>query len=270
MDSGQQAAADSHYFERLLPGLLPIIRARSGKIPQYDGLISLLGFTPETTVLAYRLIQPKTMVILHTKETVRLLDVVRDRTRIPLQELFHESFLHDDEHVDDILIALRNALLRFPPSSKIAIEITGGKKTMGVQIASAAASLGDDFKTDIDIIYIDYDDYMPRYRKPRPETNRLLVFPKIGNKFRSLVSVEAKGSSRQIFVDPVFNGRGFPIQENMVFVLMPFTERWSDRIWTRIKQICDGAGLYARRADDLFGDNLMEDIWGGFVSVASL
>ncbi len=45
---------------------------------------------------------------------------------------------------------------------------------------------------------------------------------------------------------------------------MPFTESWSDRIWKKlITPIVQERGCRPVRADDLFGRDIMEDIWKG-------
>lgn len=45
---------------------------------------------------------------------------------------------------------------------------------------------------------------------------------------------------------------------------MPFREAWSDRIWTKlIRPVCSSISMRAVRADDLYGRDIMEDIWAG-------
>ncbi|MDQ2902753.1 MAG: hypothetical protein M3Y81_04265, partial [Chloroflexota bacterium] len=129
---------------------------------QYDGLISLLGFTPDTVVLAYQFIKPKTLVVLHTKETEKFLDNVVNLAHIPIADFFHEPFF--ETPYSDIYRALESALKRFSKDSRIAIELTGGKKTMGGALAVAAGMLN------IDLLYIDYKVYMPEFRKPMPNS----------------------------------------------------------------------------------------------------
>jgi len=130
---------------------------------KYDGLISLLGFTPETVILGCLFAKPENFVILHTKETSHLLETVKKYTNFPLANFYHEPFTE----VPNISIykALEKAIQRFPKGAKIAIELTGGKKTMGGALAVAAGML------DIDLLYIDYFEYMPEYRKPKPESS---------------------------------------------------------------------------------------------------
>ena len=63
----------------------------------------------------------------------------------------------------------------------------------------------------------------------------------------------------------IFHKRDLQLQENLVFVLMPFTESWSDYIWQeQIKPIVENIeqhGLICRRANDLFGHDVMQDIY---------
>ena len=54
------------------------------------------------------------------------------------------------------------------------------------------------------------------------------------------------------------------IKEDQCFVLMPFGESWSERIWQKhVKRIVRDFGLRAIRADDLYGSNILTDIWRG-------
>src|SRR5947208_7338483 len=133
MDEGNKVAADAFYFENLMPAILPLMRARVGDLPRYKALINLLGFTPKTTVLACQLLQPDSLTVLHTRETEPFLDVVRERSGVPIARFYHEPFLHDDEHANDIFAALDKVISRFPLDMRLGIEMTGGKKTMGVQ-----------------------------------------------------------------------------------------------------------------------------------------
>jgi integrase len=65
----------------------------------------------------------------------------------------------------------------------------------------------------------------------------------------------------RIEVCPVFAGRQFVPRNETGFVLMPFCEKWSNRVWGKIKEIVINAGFVCKRADDLFGQDILEDIW---------
>ena len=71
----------------------------------------------------------------------------------------------------------------------------------------------------------------------------------------------------KLIVDPVFVKRNIPTRDDLAFVLMPFTEDWSDRVWERVlRPLLEAQGLIAMRADDMFGRDVMEDIWQGLLA----
>lgn len=171
LQTDQSDAALQLYCEQIIPVILPNLHEKfqrmHNRAAKYDGLVSLLGFTPDTVVLAHQFTKPDTFVVLHTAETARFLETVVKYTKVPLSSFFHEPFVEDPSI--DIYRALEAALKRFPKDARIAIELTGGKKTMGGALAVAAGML------DIDQIYIDYKEYMPRFRKPKPESTYIHV-----------------------------------------------------------------------------------------------
>ena len=263
MDDQKIGEADTFYFETILPAILPLVANRSHAQQRYAGVISLLGYTPETVVLTSRLLRPQRLVVLHTPETARQLDVARRYSGLSLSSFYHEEFLHDREHVNDIYLALQRAVAHLGDGDAIAIELTGGKKTMGMQLANAATALRHIQKRDVDVVYVDYDEYLPRYRKPLPESTRLLILEDpIAAAYQVFGEVDPRGfKSSHLFVDPIFRGRRFELDERMAFVIMPFGEKWSERIWRMVRKVCSSCGLQAVRADDLFGHDIMEDIW---------
>lgn len=175
-------AALKMYCERIIPCLIPKMRSKfqslTGYDAHYDGLISLLGFTPETVVLIHQFIKPDMLVVLHTNETSHLLDTVVRYSGISMDCFFHEPFVETPN--TDIYRALEAALKRFPKGAHIAIELTGGKKTMGGALAVAAGVL------DIDLLYIDYEKYMPEFRKPEPDSTYILL---VGNPVRTSIDL---------------------------------------------------------------------------------
>jgi hypothetical protein len=66
LDDKRIGEADIFSFEQLMPSFLGYLRTnqQSSSRLHYDGLISVLGFTPETVVLTSRLVNPETMVVL--------------------------------------------------------------------------------------------------------------------------------------------------------------------------------------------------------------
>ena len=54
------------------------------------------------------------------------------------------------------------------------------------------------------------------------------------------------------------------IKTDQCFVLMPFEEEWSERIWTKhVETVLTDSGMKAVRADDLYGSHILSDIWKG-------
>lgn len=164
--------ADRYYFDVIMEAILPAVRARAGGSLRWDGLISLLGFSPETTVLSARVLRPERLVVLHTPETSAQLPVVLTHAGLPTEAIASIAFRHDEGHPDEIYQALAAALQRFPATARLAVDITGGKKTMSNQIAIAVAILRQRGRS-VSLSYVDYDAYLPALRKPEPASTRL-------------------------------------------------------------------------------------------------
>lgn len=71
---------------------------------------------------------------------------------------------------------------------------------------------------------------------------------------------------RSMLVQPIFSGRVDQAIVNRAFVLMPFSEPWSNRIYRVISEVFREMGLSVARADELTGMDVLEDIWYGILS----
>lgn len=88
------------------------------------------------------------------------------------------------------------------------------------------------------------------------------IHPFIGRYYNYLYQRRTK----KMIVNPIFRERDTKVKENNVFTIMPFTEVWSDTLWKHlIKPTVESLGLNALRADDLYGQNIMEDVWKGIL-----
>ncbi|TQF06993.1 hypothetical protein E6W39_38420 [Kitasatospora acidiphila] len=106
---------------------------------------------------------------------------------------------------------------------------------------------------------------------PRDLEGAFIVFSQYVGVARSLIGRPVKTVAAKVpqsgFVESraVFHRRSLEPQTNLVFVLMPFSENWSDYIWRReVKQIVEsieGHSLICRRADDLYGHDVMVDVY---------
>ncbi|MCW7483222.1 hypothetical protein [Leptospira kanakyensis] len=77
------------------------------------------------------------------------------------------------------------------------------------------------------------------------------------------MEVVVYNKKNEFVVNPIFKNRNFNSNKNYAFVLMPFTEIWSDLVWEKIKSQVSLLNFKCERADDLSGHNVLEDIWTG-------
>lgn len=123
----------------------------------------------------------------------------------------------------------------------------------------------------------DEDQHYNAKRLPKNDEERLVVFGQYLGVAKSLIHT---GQATVILDDTsvqescVFHRRTLDQQDNLVFVLMPFGEPWSDYMWRReIKPIVEGFSdfsLICRRADDLFGQDIMIDVYESIVTARIL
>ncbi|WP_422104717.1 hypothetical protein [Winogradskyella sp.] len=64
-----------------------------------------------------------------------------------------------------------------------------------------------------------------------------------------------------ILASSIFRVESFDFKTNSCFVLMPFTLKWSDRIWKHLQRIMKENGFSCNRADNLYGADVLKDIW---------
>lgn len=65
----------------------------------------------------------------------------------------------------------------------------------------------------------------------------------------------------KLFSASVFQSQIAYIDPKLCFVLMPFGEAWSDRVFILIRNVVESLGLQCLRADNLTGKIIIEDIW---------
>jgi len=77
----------------------------------------------------------------------------------------------------------------------------------------------------------------------------------------NLVDLSDIMKKQLIQVDPIFQSRTFNDKDKSIFVLMPFGEKWSNRLWILLQEIADDNHFECKRADNLYGHDVLEDIW---------
>jgi hypothetical protein len=64
-----------------------------------------------------------------------------------------------------------------------------------------------------------------------------------------------------VYPSVFLENRRFQINPKLCFVLMPFSEPWSNRIYKTLKNIIEPLGYECRRADETYGHIVLSDIW---------
>ena len=176
--------ATAYRFGVMLPEVIRRAQrnsATAGK-PRVDLLVSLSGFSPATTILAYELLRPSQLFVISSEGTDRSIDVIHDYVvgtgRLPARHFNHEICDGTDPLAIYKEVKKRVAPDRASarPASAI-IDITGGKKVM-----SAAAALVA-WRLNLRLCYVD-SRYDPEMRQPVPGTERLLIVDNPATLFR--------------------------------------------------------------------------------------
>lgn len=132
---------------------------------KYHYLIMPVGFSPEPLIMWIRAVKPDKCFFLHSKETEYFIDDIVSKTGLkPTQYKFEKV---DSSIITETYKEIRNIIEKnglYDKLDKVAIDITGGKKSMVSGCSLAASYLG------IDTLYVDYAEYHDKYRKPTPGT----------------------------------------------------------------------------------------------------
>lgn len=107
------------------------------------------------------------------------------------------------------------------------------------------------------LYFTSIEDLINRYYKEEEEQQReSLIFQS------SKQQSEKEELNPELIINPIFTSRISQIDLKLCFVLMPFTEDWSERVYRKyIRENIDSMGLQCLRADNLTGQIIIEDIW---------
>lgn len=180
---------------------------------EYDALILTVGMSPEPLILSIRATKPKRVGLLYTEQTEKYLPRIQTETNLTLDQLDKREI--DGSDTIEMYKAIMELYTSWKKTEKIAVDITGGKKSMVSGAAMAGAVLG------ADIYYIDTDNYRQDLGKPEPGTERLNLlknpYSVFGDleveKAKSLYKVHDYTSAKRIF--QYLNKVSDPIQEKV-------------------------------------------------------
>ena len=166
-DDNKRAAASSFYDKEVFPRIREVFLDKPGNHPPkgrtYDGLILPVGFSPEPLILSILAIKPNRVGLLYTDETEKLLSRIQQETGLGLNQL--DKHRIDGSSTVDVYKAIMELYETWGRPTDIAVDITGGKKSMVGGAAMAGAVL------DADIFYVDNTKFTQG--KPEPGTEYL-------------------------------------------------------------------------------------------------
>ena len=177
---GHFQEAKDFYFESLFAAVIEDFKARTeGRFKKGGVLFSILGYTPEPIILTQRALEPKKHVIFFTNNGDHFDDEIA-----PFLEKYLTSDYELVEFEDasfDTIYGVMKEQMALHPAREYYVDITGGKKSM---VASATIFARD---YDCNLLYVDYDEYLPELRRPLPGTEDL---PLVYSPYKNLPDVK--------------------------------------------------------------------------------
>lgn len=162
-------AASAHYFARILPAVVAYHHDRDGARHPYQFLLSLMGMSPETTVLAVNFLRPTNLVVAVSRNAEAYFEqcavFLAGHDLLP-RAAVRMVLIDPTDHIE--MHRLLSAELGAARGGRI-VDITGGKKIMSAVAGAAAWSLG------LPICYIESRAYSEEMRRPAPGSEELLV-----------------------------------------------------------------------------------------------
>lgn len=202
----------THNIYRIRSGELPCQEGNADLLPCYDVGIFLVGFSSIPIVLSLAEIQPKEQIyFLYSRETKNRLGEISDRIRVMLGDsnsrlvdLVEDTVLNNLEssalEIDDpsnpvATFKRIKALIEQVGDKSIALDLTGGKKTMigGGFIAGSILGFADaGQRSTCDMFYIDSLKFDPTRGTPEPGTEFLTLLENPYDVYNVQHTLEAK------------------------------------------------------------------------------
>jgi CRISPR-associated protein (TIGR02710 family) len=172
---------DAWYQENILPLLCEKFRTvdHAKLKKKYQAIVLSVGESYQPLVLSICAVQPEKIYFLHTEKTENNIDTIVDVLKLRPRQ--YQKELVDPVDPTAIYQSIKRILAQFDPSS-IAIDFTGGTKSMSAGMAMAAGLIG------ADLIYIS-SKWISSIRKPEAGTEELTLVP---NPYEVFGDVEMK------------------------------------------------------------------------------
>lgn len=169
LQSTDAGAASVFYFQHILPVVVMHHRQHVPTAASCELLVSLMGFSPETTVLATAFVRPQRLVIVASKNAERYcgqcIAFLTEHTLIA-REVISVRMVDPTDH-DALFVTLCDAL--GGASGRRLVDLTGGKKIMSAVAGYAAWSLG------LPVCYLESRAYNEQMRRPEPGSEEIFI-----------------------------------------------------------------------------------------------
>lgn len=180
-DGDPQTQARRFWLEALAGPIIERAREKlqeAGKLPKVDLLVSVAGFSPETTIVTAGVFKPREVLVISSGLPYDHIDVIAEflrQTGLRPSQFHHDRCTAADLSVFEIIgrrvrehRELRAAAGRSEQDGETLVDITGGKKVMSAGAAVAAWEL------DLRISYVN-NTFDPRRRVAVPGTEEIVL-----------------------------------------------------------------------------------------------
>lgn len=156
------------YDEQVFPVLLQTVIPREQKrYPEpYTHLILPVGLSPEPLIISILILRPKKVYFLYTKDSEKYLDRIVKDTNLRISQISQDEI--NETNVPEIYKKVKAIYEKWEKPERVAVDITGGKKSMVGGCSLAGSVIG------ARIFYID-SKFNTEFKKPDPGSEKLMI-----------------------------------------------------------------------------------------------
>lgn len=179
--------AEDYYINEVMPLLIElfIVRERPKVQKKYQGMFLSLGTSFEPLVLSISALQPEKVCFLYTEKSRIFLDPIIHFTGLVPSR--YEIRKVDKDNPLQIYKAIKEVYQEWGQPQNIALDFTGGTKSMSGGSAMAGGLIG------ADMVYIASSNYITNLRRPFPGSEHLEFIPNPYQVFGDLEEEKAFG-----------------------------------------------------------------------------
>ncbi len=159
---------ESFYDREVFPAIKQVVVPRERNLHKetYTHLILPVGLSPEPLILSILILQPEEVYLLYTSASKKYLDRIVQEADLRFNQVEKDEI--DDTNVPEIYQKVRAIYDKWGQPKKVAVDISGGKKSMVGGCALAGSLIG------ARLFYVD-SNFDPVSRKPEPGTETLRI-----------------------------------------------------------------------------------------------